>query len=92
MGSAAGVKARLGRVSLMVFGQVRLLPEVFAANLAGEGLFPGVRAHVHVDAVLVLEALVANVAVVEQATLLFRLLARPPMVLSHFGNMAGSGC
>ncbi len=69
-GRGADALVALG-VGLLVFGQVGLLAEVFAAHGTREGLLARVRPDVDVDRVLVLEALAADAAVVQQ-TLLFR--------------------
>jgi hypothetical protein len=58
-------------VRLLVLRQMRLLSETFSTQLARERLLSGVRAHVNVHTVLVLEALVANVAVMQETGLLF---------------------
>lgn len=55
---------------VLVFGQMSLLPETLAADVAHERLFAGVRAYVHVHRVLVLEALAADVTVVQRPFLL----------------------
>jgi len=59
----------LGTVRLVVLGQVSLLPESFPAEGASKGFLPGMGPDVDRDGVLVLESLVANVAVVERALL-----------------------
>ena len=61
-------------MSLLVFRQMRLLSETFSTQLARERLLSGVSAHVNVHTVLVLEALVADVAVMQETGLLFWLL------------------
>ena len=56
-------------MGLVVLGQVGLLPEALAAERAVERLLARVRPYVHVHAVLVLEALAADAAVMERALL-----------------------
>ena len=65
------------------------LSETFPTKLARKRLLSRVRSDVDIDTVLVLEALVADVAVVEQPALLFRLLPGPTLVFSHFGDLRG---
>ena len=83
------LRVGFGSVGLMVLCQVGLLSKLLAANLAGEGFLPGAGPHMNVDTVLVLEALVADVAVVQQTAFLLRFLSWPSVVLSDFGNVAG---
>lgn len=59
----------LGHVGLIVLGQMGLLAEALAAERASERLLSGVRPDVHVHAVLVLEALAADAAVMQGALL-----------------------
>lgn len=59
----------LSDMSLIMLGQVGFLAEALAAERAGERLLAGVRPDVHVYAVLVLEALAADAAVVQRAFL-----------------------
>ena len=59
---------------LLVLRQMRLLSETFSTQLARERLLSGVRAHVNVHTVLVLETLVTDVAVMQETGLLFWLL------------------
>ena len=53
-------------VSLLVFRQVGLLPEVFPAQGAREGLLARVRPDVDVDGIFVLESFGADAAVVQE--------------------------
>ena len=71
----------------MVLGQVSLLAETFPTKLARKRLLSRVCADVDIDTVLVLEAFVADVTVMQEARLLLGLLLRPPVVLpGQFGK------
>lgn len=56
-------------VRLVVLRQVRFLAKTLAADGAREGFLARVRADVHVDRVLVLEALAADGAIVQRSFL-----------------------
>lgn len=69
-----GHVARSGRVllryvRLVVLGQVRLLPEALPAEPTSERLLPGMSTNMHIDRVLVLEALRADTTIVQTALL-----------------------
>lgn len=67
----------LSHVGLIVLGQMGLLTEALAAERAGERLLAGVRPDVHVHAVLVLEALAADAAIVQGPFLALNTTGRP---------------
>ena len=73
----------------MVLGQVSLLAETFPTKLARKRLLSRMCADVDIDTVLVLEAFVADVTVMEEARLLLGLLLRPPVVLPGQFGQAG---
>ena len=65
----------------MVLGQMSLLPETFPTKLARKGLLSRVSSDVDIDTVLVFEAFVANVTVMQKARLFLGLLLGPPVIL-----------
>ena len=79
-----------GGVDLYVLRQMGLLSEAFATQLTVEWLFARVGPDVDVDAVLVLESLVANVAKVQQPSLARGFLSWLPLrvfALLGFGGV-----
>ena len=74
-------------MSLLVLRQVRLLSETLSTQLTGEGLLSRMCAHMHIDTVFVLEALVTDVAIVEEAGLFLGLLLGAAVVLPDFGKV-----
>ena len=71
-------------MNLDMFGEMCLLPEAFSAQLAIEGLLARVGSVVHIDAILVFEALVAYVAEVQQSALGGGLVQRAPFGVLSF--------
>ena len=73
----------------MMLGQMSLLPETFPTKLARKRLLSRVRSDVDVDTVLVLEAFVANMTVMQESRLLLGLLLGPPVILPGQLGQAG---
>ena len=73
----------------MMLGQMSLLPETFPTKLARKRLLSRVRSDVDIDTVLVLEAFVANMTVMQEARLLLGLLLGPPVILPGQLGQAG---
>ena len=74
----------------MVLGQMSLLPETFPTKLARKRLLSRVRSDVDIDTVLVLEAFVADMTVMQESRLLLGLLLGPPVILpGQFSLEAG---
>ena len=73
----------------MMLGQMSLLPETFPTKLARKRLLSRVRSDVDIDTVLVLEAFVANMTVMQETRLLLGLLLGPPVILPRQLGQAG---
>jgi len=73
----------------LVLGQVSLLPETFPTKLARKGFLSRVCSDVDIDTVLVFEAFVANVTVMQKARLFLGLLLGPPVILPGQLGQAG---
>ena len=72
-----------------MLGQVSFLAETFSTKLARKWLLSRVCSDVDIDTVLVLEAFVANVTVMQEARLLLGLLLGPPVILPGQLGQAG---